>query len=113
MKKLIILTALSLLPMVTEAAGNRDLHCYAKGAELVFHTFMHGALAVGSYTVLNGERADLPNKSQSAEGTLTFYNQGMIFEVEDASADAPLRFTLLKQLFGPPTVIENGFCIEE
>ena len=113
MKKLILLMSLSLLPVASQAAGNRDLHCYAKGAELVFHTFMYGALAVGEYTILHGERADLPNKSQSAEGALIFYNQGMIFEVEDASADAPLRFTLLKQLFGPPTVIENGFCIEE
>lgn len=114
MKKLILLTSLSLLPLVSQAAGNRNMHCRSKSAELVFHTVMHGALAVGDYTILNGQRADLPNEGQSAEGTLVFYNQGRIFQVDDAGADTPLQFKLLAQLFGPePTVIETGICEEK
>lgn len=75
---------------------------------------MHGALAFGDYTMLNGRRADLPNEGQSAEGILVFYNQGRIFQVEDAGADTPLQFKLLARFFGDePTLVETGLCKEE
>ncbi len=72
---------------------------------------MYGSLAIGEYTVLNGQRADLPNEAQNAFGTLDFFSQGRIFRVENAGADTPLEFKLLAQLFGDePTVIEIGRC---
>lgn len=114
MTRMICLTFLMALPMASQAAGNRNMHCRSNSAELVFHTVMHGALAVGDYTVLKGQRADLPKEGQRAEGRLSFYNQGRIFQVEDAQADVPLQFKLLAQLFGDePTVIETGICEEK
>jgi|GEM_PF-5587697 len=114
MKLMIALAFLITLPLAGQASGNRNMHCRSNNAELVFHTVMHGALAIGDYTVFKGQRADLPKEAKGAEGRLSFYNQGRIFQVESAGAEAPLQFRLLAQFFGDePTVIETGICEEK
>jgi hypothetical protein len=114
MKKLILGLSLLSFPVVGYGAGNRILHCRSQSAELVFHTVLFGEVAVGDYTMLNGQRADLPKEGQSADGILVFRNQDRIFEVESAGADGRLQFKLLAQLFGDkPTVIETGVCEEK
>lgn len=105
-----ILLVLSALPIAAEAHGNRRLHCQSKSAQLAFHTFLWGSIAVGDYTISDGLRAELPREGQSTSTPIEFYSQNRIFRIEDPDGDTPLPFKLLMHFGAEATVIEEGTC---